>query len=310
MLGLGLAASYVPSMFRDAGEWAKVHKWLTGDAPQPPELAEETPEVVKQQVSRIQAGYADLRKRLEQLKPDALVVLASDTGRMFTQVQVPQFCTYLGDEIWGSSRLAELGEPADGDIIRLRCAPDLATFIQRELVFHAFDMSYSKTMNPMGQPEYGAPSALVEPVRLLTANLDIPVVPILVNSMVPPAPSGHRCYAFGRALAEILSERSERIALLASGGLSHDHHGPRAGWVDYLLDDWALENLTRGKGTLLQPMFDLESDTLQGGSAQLRLWTIVAGACETLGAKATVVDYFPSYSAATGIAFVHWPLPS
>ena len=53
-------------------------------------------------------------------------------------------------------------------------------------------------------------------------------------------------------------------------------------------------------------MFDLESDALRGGSAQVRLWIIVAAAFESLGISATVFDYFPSHSAATGIGFAGW----
>ncbi len=306
MLGLGLATSYAPAMYRDPGEWPKLHEWLTGDAPQPHELADESPEALQQQQGRIKSGFAALRDQLAEYKPDVLVVLASDSGRLFSPVQVPQFWTYLGEEIWGSTRRPEMGEKAEDEILRARCASDLAAFIQQELVDHAFDMNYGKLLNPMGQPEYGAPISLMEPIRALTPDMDIPVVPILVNCMVPPAPSGHRCYDFGVALAEILDEPTERIALVASGGLSHDHHGPRAGWVDVPLDRWVLEKLTRGKGSVLKPMFDLESDTLQGGTAEVRLWAIVAGACEALGAKATLVDYFPSYTAATGICFAHW----
>ena len=93
-----------------------------------------------------------------------------------------------------------------------------------------------------------------------------------------------------------------------SGGLSHDHHGLRAGWVDHPFDQWALKQLSRGKGANLDPIWDLESDSIHGGTAEVRLWSVVAGACESFSGKAVVVDYFPSYTAATGLGFVYWPL--
>jgi aromatic ring-opening dioxygenase catalytic subunit (LigB family) len=142
----------------------------------------------------------------------------------------------------------------------------------------------------------------------LLAGLDIPVIPIYVNCRVAPSPSGHRCYAFGTALADILDERTERIAVFASGGLSHDHHGPRAGWVDPPLDEWLLDQVARGRGANLGRLFDVESDSVRGGVAEARLWAIVAAACEAQGSKAKVVDYVPSYAAATGIGFAYWPL--
>lgn len=293
-------------MFRDPKEWRQIHERLTDGAPQPPELAAETPEVLEEQSRRIQRGFAALRECLAEFQPDALVMLASDPGRVFTPVHVPQVATFLGEEIWGSTRLAELGEQAEDDIVRLRCASELAAFTHRELVEAGFDLNYSQILRPLGQPEYGTAPGFVAPARLLMPGLDLPVVPIYVNCHVPPSPSGRRCYAFGGALASALGERSERIALYACGGLSHNHFGPRAGWVDTPFDEWALDRFARGKGTALHSVFSLESDTLQGGSAELRLWTVVAGACEALGAKATVMDYFPSYTAATGIAFAYW----
>lgn len=308
MLGLGLAVSYAPAMFRQAAEWPHIHHWLTGSAPQPLELSQETGDVVGQHITRIDAGFAALRQRVEGFRPDAVVMLASDTGRLFTRVQIPQFWTYLGEESWGSTRLAELGEKAEEDIVRLRCASELAHFLQREMVEQGFDPNYGKTLRPLGQPDFGMTAALVETARRLMPDLNTPVVPVYVNSQTAPAPSGHRCYAFGTALAQVLGDRTERIALVACGGLSHDHHGPRAGWIDVPFDQWVLDKLSRGKGKVLCPMFDLDSDTLRGGSAEVRLWIIAAGACEALGGKAVVVDYIPAYSAATGIAFAHWPL--
>lgn len=306
MLGLGLAASNAPSMFRSADEWPVVHQRLVGDVPQPLEFAQETPEVIEAQIRLINAGFAALGQRLEAFGPDVLLVLGSDNGRVFTRRQIPQFATFLGTEIWGSTRLAELAEEPEDDIVRLPCAPALASALHAELVASGFDMSYSEVLRPLGQPEYGTSPAFVAPVRALRPKLDLPILPIHVNAHVPPAPSGRRCYELGRALASILADRPERVALLASGGLSHDHFGPRAGWIDPPLDQWVLDQLARARGTALERMYDLESDTLHGGAAEIRSWIIVAGACEAIRARASVVSYIPSYSAATGIGFAYW----
>jgi len=308
MLALGLAASYAPAMFRTPAEWPRIHRWLTGDAPQPRELALETSDIVQQLVERTENAWAALRQRLTEVKPDVLIVLATDLGAIFSRVQIPQLCTYMGETLSGSTRLAELDEKADEDIVEVRCASELSAFLQRELVEAGFDMSGSKMLRPMVYSEFGAGASIVAPLRALMSGLDLPVVPIFVNTHVQPSPSGYRCYELGKALAAILSERDEGVALFCSGGLSHDHHGPRAGWIDEPFDRWALEQLSRGRGSALCPMFDLESDAIQGGAAHLRLWITVAAACEALGSKAQVVDYFPCYSAATGLGFAYWPI--
>jgi aromatic ring-opening dioxygenase catalytic subunit (LigB family) len=309
MLVLGLAASYSPAVLRPTAEWPKIHKWLTGDVPQPLELAQDTPDKLKWYADGIKSGYESLSKQIEAYKPDVLVVLTADDGRLFTQVQVPQFATFVGDEVWGSTRFAGLGEEAEDDIVTLACSPDLANFIQRELVWHKFDMSYMRMLRPLGESEYGAPAALVAGIRALTPKLNIPVIPIFINSHVEPAPTGHRVYALGKALAEIVEQRPERVAIVAIGGLSHDHHRPRGGWIDYPLDTWVLEHLARGKGAELTPMYDLESDSIHGGTAEFRLWMAVAGACEGTGARAAVSEYAAAYSAASGNGFAHWNIP-
>ena len=45
MLGLGLATSHAPSMFRGLEFWSPIHHVLTGGVPQPPEFDKETPSI-------------------------------------------------------------------------------------------------------------------------------------------------------------------------------------------------------------------------------------------------------------------------
>jgi 2,3-dihydroxyphenylpropionate 1,2-dioxygenase len=48
-----------------------------------------------------------------------------------------------------------------------------------------------------------------------------PVLPIYFNGYLPPQPSMERCYAFGQALAGIVSAIGVNTLALASGGISH-----------------------------------------------------------------------------------------
>jgi len=177
MLGLGLAASYTHAMYRDPSEWKKIHDWLAGGAPQPLELAEETDAVIEEQAQRVTADLGKLRAELDAYSPSAMIVLVSDTGRLFSRAQVPQFSTFLGASLWGSTRIAGIGETAGNDIVELPCDPELAAFVHEELVGRDFDMSYSKEMNPLGEPEFGMPASLVTLVGALNpAQLKAPAV--------------------------------------------------------------------------------------------------------------------------------------
>ncbi len=304
--GFGLPFNH--SLYRPVEDWPKLNDWIMGDAPGPHQKADETPEVLRQQAQRISDTRAVLRHVVDQSRPDVLLVLASDRGRLFSAVQVPQIWIYTGqDELWGSSRLAELDEPAAEDIIRFKAAPNLAGFIREELAYHGFDLSYGEKLRPMFQPDYGLDASVVNAVRFLRPALDIPVVPILLNTQLQPMPNGQRCRALGKALAAMIEERPERVAVVASGGLWHDHHGSRAGFVDEKLDEWLLKTLERGLSERIEPLFAVNSDTGFGGVAEMRLWATLGAVCESFGAKSVTVDYFPSYTAGAGMGFAYWP---
>ena len=93
---------------------------------------------------------------------------------------------------------------------------------------------------------------------------------------------------------------------MASGGLSHDPRGPRAGWIDAPLDHWVLEQLNKGNGAALCHLFEFDSDTLRSGTGEIRSWIVVAGACS--GVPATIVDYIPAHHAVTGLGFAYWSM--
>src|SRR5258708_9824985 len=48
-----------------------------------------------------------------------------------------------------------------------------------------------------------------------------PIIPLYVNSYVPPQPSMRRCFAFGEAVARGLQATGVRAVIAASGGMSH-----------------------------------------------------------------------------------------
>ena len=59
------------------------------------------------------------------------------------------------------------------------------------------------------------------PFEYVIGTRKIPVIPFFTNVYVPPLPSARRCAALGKAVAEIVKGRNERVAIVASGGMSH-----------------------------------------------------------------------------------------
>lgn len=304
MLELGLATSHAPSMFRPAEFWPAIHRELTDGVPQPPQLKEETPQVLQEYVNRIERGFAVLRERLEAARPDALLVVGDDQGEVFSTDNVPSYCVFTCSEVRGTLNVSLIGEPEEENHVTIRCHRELAIYLVDRLRKKGFDLSSLEVVKPAGRPKRGIGHAFTRPVVKVIPKLDIPTINLHLNAYFPPLPDARQCYELGRAIAEAFNARPERVAIMASGGLSHDPRGPRAGWIDTALDHWVLDQLKSGKSEALCHLFEFDSDTLRGGTGEIRSWIVVAGACA--GAKATVVDYIPAHHAVTGLGFAYW----
>jgi len=305
MLGLGLASSHAPAMFEPAERWSIVYNRIPDymKESQPHTARLETLEVLQGYVQRIDAGFEALRRQLEAYRPDALVVIGDDQGDMFDASNNPAFYIFTGDEVWGLDGTIDR-RLEDRRRLTFPCHGPLSRHFLKQLMKKGFDLAAGSEFRPAGRPGHGVSHMVASPVPRLNPSLDIPVVPIWINEYYPPMPSATRCYDLGVALAEILAERPERIAIYASGGLSHDPSGPRAGWVDEPLDRWVLERLERNEGEALKQLFTFDSDTLRAGTGEIRAWIAVAGAMRR---PAKVLDYIRAHHAKVGLAFAYWP---
>jgi 2,3-dihydroxyphenylpropionate 1,2-dioxygenase len=127
-------------------------------------------------------------------------------------------------------------------------------------------------------------------------------VPLHVNVYLPPQPTPRRCYEWGRALGDIFRARPERVALVASGGMSHFPGTERYASPDFDWDRRTLETLGAGRGAELARVTGEELDKV--GNVELRTWITLLGAVGE--ARAEVYCYEPSWH--HGNAVVEWPL--
>jgi protocatechuate 4,5-dioxygenase beta chain len=271
---------------------------------QPEQVKAETSEVLAGYMSRVDAAFAELRTQLQAFRPDALIVVGDDEHEMFGEACTPAISVFTGLEVWGSAAPSYIDQPPEASRIHMPVHSELAKLVLQGLMRRGFDPANSSVMKPFGRPERGASHMLVFPAQKIFYGLEIPIIPVFLNVQYPPMPSGRRCWELGVALADIFAGRPERIAIYASGGLSHDPFGPRAGWIDEPLDRWILERIEQDRGEELTSLFSFDSDTLRGGTGEVRSWITAAGACRW-GAK--VVDYIPVHHTKTGLAFAYWP---
>jgi hypothetical protein len=264
----------------------------------------ETSEVLAGYMDRVEAAFRSLRGQVEEYQPDALIVVGDDEHEMFSEACTPAISVFTGEEMWGTSAPSYIDQPPEASRIDIPVHAELAKVVLQGLMRRGFDPANSSAMKPFGRPDRGAPHMLAFTAKKVFHELSIPIIPIFLNVQYPPMPSGKRCWDLGVALADIFKGRKQQIAIYGSGGLSHDPFGPRAGWIDEPLDRWILERIEQGRGEELTALFSFDSDTMRGGTGEVRSWITVAGACNW---PARVLDYLPVHHAKTGLAFAYWP---
>lgn len=153
-------------------------------------------------------------------------------------------------------------------------------------------------------------------VPVVMTDLDhsgIALVPVLQNCTVPPYPDQHRCYEIGRALADFIAHdlpAELRVALLGSGGLSHEPGGARYYKIDEDFDRAFLAATASGDHRSLLREFTVErmETAGMGGTAEVLAWYPVLGAIGECRGESFGYSGWPNFRC--GIGGVIWDLES
>jgi hypothetical protein len=127
------------------------------------------------------------------------------------------------------------------------------------------------------------------------------VVPLQVGVLQSPVPSARRCYKLGQALRRAIESYPEdiRVAIVATGGLSHQVHGERAGFNNPAWDARFLDMIEKDPVRLTE-MTQSELAHLGGfEGAEVIMWLVMRGALSAQVRKVHQTYYLPSM---TGIA--------
>jgi protocatechuate 4,5-dioxygenase beta chain len=238
------------------------------------------------------AGYEPSKRWMAELAPDVAIVVYNDHVNAFDFKIIPTFalgCAAefpIADEGWGPRPVP----PVVG-------YPELAAHMVQSLVLDEFDMTIVNEM----QLDHG----LTVPLTLLYGQPNawpVRVIPLAVNVVQYPAPTGHRCYALGKAIKEAVESWHEdlKVVIFGTGGMSHQIQGPRAGLINTKFDTEFLDSLADEPERLadIQPLTYLRDAGAE--AIELVMWLIMRGA---LGPRAREVRRFyhvPASSTAVG----------
>ncbi|MEV4096260.1 hypothetical protein [Streptosporangium saharense] len=175
------------------------------------------------------------RRRVALARPDVVVIVGSNHFRGLWLDLVPAFTVGVGEVV----AMGEAGTPKGPQ----RTDPEFARALAADLVEAGTEVAISARL----QIDHGQSHA----IQYLLGDLDVPVVPLVVNVFARPLPTLARCVQLGENLAEavrkIAGER--RVVVVASGGLSHRLPWP-SDWADPQDDDEAflVDAWTNGRG--------------------------------------------------------------
>jgi hypothetical protein len=212
--------------------------------------------------------------------PDALVVIADDHLNVFSFDAIPALCVRIGRSV---SRMVqddaiEFDRALDGLPDRYPLHEDLAGSILEKGMQAGFDFAAS----------WSAPldHAFLSPVSTLYGARPVPpLVPIWVNCFVAPPPTASRCFAAGRHIARVVGEGPWRVAVVATGGLSHfpELSLARVGQSDPQFDRRIVKWMEAGDH---EPLVALTAKELhESGSHELLNWMVLLGAVSPARAR-------------------------
>jgi protocatechuate 4,5-dioxygenase beta chain len=244
------------------------------------------------------AGYAEMGRRFRAAKPDVVVGVANDHLLNFPMESIPDWCVGTAERWRGPAEwFRDWVNIPDYEVAGER---DLARHIVRDCGKRGFNLAFSDAL--LFDDNWSVP------LKFLTPSYDVPLVPIHMNCVMPPLPLPERCFEFGRALGEAVRAwpKKARVAIMGTGGLSHDPGGPKYFAVDEKFDRWFLDLLGEGdsKKVLREVTIDRMIAAGDGGTVELLSWLVAMGAAG--GRAAETVFYVPSVPLRCGMGGVAW----
>jgi aromatic ring-opening dioxygenase catalytic subunit (LigB family) len=264
-----------------------------------------TPEVWENDWQRCEAALTRLREDFRRAAPDVVLIVGDDQRELFTESNQPAMAISAAPEmstcVLDDHDSEFLKEAAHSYLMDTEFTfpghAALADDLVRGLMHQGFDIAWMNSA-PAGT---GFGHAYGFPIHKLLHSDPVPVIPLMLNTYYPPnQPSPRRCFELGRALrvAAAASPIEARIAILASGGLSHFV-------VNEALDRQVLEAIASKDS---EALCTLPAAQLNSGSSEIRNWITAAGAME--GRPVDWSEYVPIVRSAAGtgcgMGFLSW----
>ncbi|MGH6740561.1 MAG: 2,3-dihydroxyphenylpropionate 1,2-dioxygenase, partial [Bradyrhizobium sp.] len=192
--------------------------------------------------TEVEAGFDRVGARLTATRPDVLIIVSPDHWCNFFLNNFPAFCVGVGEEHDG---------PPESFLKRVFDHPVLAG--HAGLGRHIVDTALERDFDPSLSQRLTLDHGFCLPLWRMGLDPIPPIVPIVVNEIEGPMPTMRRCFAWGSLLKQAIESYPEnlRVAVLATGGLSHSIGQRTMGEIDEPLDHETLRLFAKGDDAAL-----------------------------------------------------------
>jgi protocatechuate 4,5-dioxygenase beta chain len=221
---------------------------------------------------RVFSGFEPSKEWMAKVKPDVVIAIYNDHASAFSVELIPTFALGTAaefppaDEGWG---------PRPVPVVKGH--PELASHIATSAILDGFDLTIVNKM----EVDHG----LTVPLNLVFGSpkqWPCPVIPLAVNVVQYPPPTGRRCFDLGRAIRKAVASYPDdlRVVVFGTGGMSHQISGPRAGLINQKFDKAFLDGLTKDpKKLAAMPHLEYMREAGAEG-VELVMWHVMRGALD------------------------------
>jgi protocatechuate 4,5-dioxygenase beta chain len=242
-------------------------------------------------------AYGKAREWLARERPDVVVIVHNDHGLNFFLDKMPTFAVGAADvyrnadEGWGIPPLAAA-----------RGCVDLSWHIVETLVADEFDITTCQ--EALVDHSVSLPLALLWPEGKEAGEWPVEIVPVCINTVLAPYPSAARCYRMGQSLRRAIEswDDDRRVLVIASGGLSHQLDGERAGFINKSFDQQFMESLVDDPKWITRYSNEELVELTGTQGIELLMWVAARGALDDIPVKQHHAHYHvPISNTATGL---------
>jgi len=216
-------------------------------------------------------AYVPVRDWLKKINPDVAIVIYNDHGADFQLEKYPTFAIgaadayAIADEGFGTRPLP----PVRGDA-------RFSDHLCESLINDEFDLTICQEM--------GVEHGFLVPMNLCFGHgadgWPVATVPLQVNVIQHPLPTGRRCYKLGQALRKAVStyDKDLKVVIMGTGGMSHQLQGKRFGFMNETFDQMFLDQLEKNPEKLAEMSHHELMEQAGAEAVELIMWHVMRGA--------------------------------